>query len=385
MPLKVLIVPDKFKGTLTAQAAAQSIAEGWRESRPNDDLELLPMSDGGDGFGEVLRALFCAEARSVQTVDASHRRHEAKWWWAKNSQTAIIESANVIGLALLPPAKHHPFELDTSGLGAVVEAAAAAGACRTVLGIGGSATNDGGFGLARALGWKFIDAQGRSIESWTSLHCLEQIVPPSNSPAWPEIRVAVDVQNPLLGPTGASRIYGPQKGLRPEDMPHAESCLERLAQVCARDLQLSPASSPGDGAAGGLGFGLRCFLQGHLESGFELFANYARLEQRIESAQLVITGEGAIDNSTLMGKGVGEIAKLCQRRGVPCLGLAGTLGDNLRGARPTEPFQHVYGITPTLTDPDEAKRYAASWLRRLAVESARSWPKALTLPSETGD
>jgi glycerate kinase len=376
MPLKVLIVPDKFKGTLTAQAAAQAIAEGWCELRPNDGLELLPMSDGGDGFGEVMSALISAEARTVQTLDAAHRPHQARWWWDPGSGTAIVESANVIGLALLPLGKYHPFELDTAGLGVVIRAAASAGARRIVLGIGGSATNDCGFGLARALGWTFLDARSHPIASWSSMDRLTQIIPPSTLLDLPEIHVAVDVQNPLLGPTGASRIYGPQKGLRSEDMPRAESCLERLAEICTRDLKLVPASVPGDGAAGGLGFGLRCFLKGWLESGFKLFANYARLEERVGSAQLVITGEGAIDNSTLMGKGVGEIAKLCQRNGVPCLGLAGTLGGNLRGAQSTEPFKCLCGIAPTLTDPEEAKRNAASWLRRLAAESARSWPTA---------
>lgn len=374
MPNRVLIVPDKFKGTLTAHAAAQAIAEGWRESRPNDALELLPMSDGGDGFGEVMSALISAEPRIVQTCDAAHRPHQAKWWSDPKSDTAIIESANVIGLALLPPRKHHPFEMDTAGLGAVVTAADLAGARRLVLGIGGSATNDGGFGLARALGWSFLDKAGRAIERWVSLDSLEQIDPPKAWVSLPEIRVAVDVQNPLLGPIGASRIYGPQKGLRPDDMPRAENCLERLAEICARDLRLAPASSPGDGAAGGLGFGLRCFLKGHLESGFELFAHYARLQKRIESAQLVITGEGAIDDSTLMGKGVGEIAKLCHRKNVPCLGLAGTLGGDLRDSRSVEPFHYVQGITPTLTDADGAKREAALWLRRLAAEAARCWP-----------
>lgn len=374
-PLKVLVIPDKFKGTLTAHAAAQSIAEGWRESRPEDNLELLPMSDGGDGFGEVSSALLSAEERTIQTIDAAHRPYKAKWWWEPHRQTAVIESAKVIGLAMLPAGEYHPFDLDTYGLAAVVESACAAGARRCLVGIGGSATNDGGFGVARGMGWKFIDSQGQSLERWTQLDRLEHVIPSLASVALPEILVAVDVQNPLLGPTGASRIYGPQKGLRQEDMPQAERCLERLSQVCARDLRLSPALLPGDGAAGGLGFGLRCFLNGSLESGFELFATNGRLEERIASAQLVITGEGAIDDSTLMGKGVGEVANLCRRKGVACLGLAGTLGGGLRGSSNSGLFAGTYAITPELTDAGEAKRNAACWLRKLAARLASSWPE----------
>src|ERR1051326_6101233 len=144
MALKVLISPDKFKGTLTAQEAARAMGAGWHSSRPEDELELLPISDGGDGFGEIVSGLLQAEAQTVKTVDAAHRPCEANWWWHVASRTAIIESAQVIGLAQLPPRKYHPFELDTEGLGAVLTAAAEKRAVRCLVGIGGSATNDGG-------------------------------------------------------------------------------------------------------------------------------------------------------------------------------------------------------------------------------------------------
>src|ERR1019366_6080345 len=183
MPLNVLIIPDKFKGTLTAPppapapAAAEAIARGWREARAGDSLSLLPMSDGGDGFGEVTSALLKAKIQRAKTVDAAHRRCVAKWWWEPSTRTAIIESAAVIGLAMLPPKRFRPFRLDTSGLGAVVRAAAKRGATRCLMGVGGSATNDGGFGLARALGWVFLDGQGEVIEGWTGLSQLARIRP----------------------------------------------------------------------------------------------------------------------------------------------------------------------------------------------------------------
>jgi glycerate kinase len=371
MSLRILIVPDKFKGTLTAQAAATLIAQGWKEVRPHDALELLPMSDGGDGFGEVLASLLRLEPQTCLTVDAAHRPRRATWWWDNEARTAVIESAEVIGLALLPRQQYHPFQLDTFGLGAVVRAAADAGATRCLLGIGGSATNDAGFGLACALDWTFLDSTGQAITRWTGLSKLSRMDQPADRIQVGETLVAVDVQNPLLGPVGASRVYGPQKGLQPHDFAAAESCLSRLAEIVERDLGWPAASEPGAGAAGGLGFGLRSFLGARLESGFELFARYARLEDRIHQSDLVITGEGAIDKSTLMGKGVGEIARLCLKNGVKCLGLAGFLGDSLASGASIEPFSEVYGMAPDLARVEEAQRQPEKWLSLLAARAAR--------------
>jgi glycerate kinase len=370
MPLRVLVVPDKFKGTLTARAAAELIARGWREVRPEDQLELLPMSDGGDGFGAVLADLLHLEAQTTVTVDPAHRPREAAWWFDRGSGTAVVESAQVIGLALLPPRQFHPFELDTFGLGEVIRDVIVTGTRRCLFGIGGSATNDAGFGLAVALGWRFEDAARTNLTQWTDLAQLARITPPEPRLALPEVLVAVDVQNPLLGPIGASRVYGPQKGLRPEDFPVAEAALERLAVVVTQDLALDVAAEPGTGAAGGLGFGLRSFLNGRLESGFALFARYARLEEHIQSSDLVITGEGAIDPSTLMGKGVGEVARLSHKHKIPCLGLAGTLNPDLQKAPSLEPFSRLYGMAPHLTQSDAAQRDPHLWLPRLGALAA---------------
>ncbi|PYK65802.1 MAG: glycerate kinase [Verrucomicrobia bacterium] len=374
MPLNVLIVPDKFKGTLTAQAAAELIAEGWHEARPQDKLELLPMSDGGDGFGEVLGRLLKVEEQTVVTLDAAHSPREAKWWWDPKTRTAIIESAKIIGLALLPPNKFHPFDLDTCGLGAALQSAADMGAKHCLMGIGGSATNDGGFGLARSLGWIFLDEHEHPIEQWRHLSSLQSIYPPAPQKNLPDLLVAVDVQNPLLGATGATRVYGPQKGLRPEDFEHAEKCLSRLAEVVERELHLDAAAEPGTGAAGGLGFGLRCFFNARLDSGFDIFARYARLKERIRAAQLVITGEGAIDTSTLMGKGVGEIAKMCHNAEVPCMALAGTFrSSELMEQARQHCFARIFGMSPHLTTPELAMHDPGFWVPRLAADVARNW------------
>ena len=181
MALNVLIVPDKFKGTLTARAAAKAIARGWRKARPDDCFELVPMSDGGDGFGEIIGALIKAKARTAKTMNAAHEACAVPWWWEATTGTAVIESARSIGLAMLPADKFHPFQLDTRGLGMLLSTVATRGVKRCVVGIGGSATNDGGFGMARALGWEFLDKDRNCIEAWTDLHGLMSLRAPQNT------------------------------------------------------------------------------------------------------------------------------------------------------------------------------------------------------------
>jgi glycerate 2-kinase len=370
MPLRILVAPDKFKGTLTAAEATRAIARGWHRLRPDDALELLPISDGGDGFGETLGALLGGRAQTSQTVDSAQRPCRARWWWEPQSRTAIIESARVIGLAMLPAEKFHPFELDTFGLGALFRAAGAKGAKRILIGIGGSATNDGGFGLARSLGWKFLDRRGRRIERWPELHALAEVGKPPSRPAG-RVTVAVDVQNPLLGLRGATRVYGPQKGLRREDFALAEGCLRRLAGVVERKLGRDLRRAAGAGAAGGLGFGLCAFLDAKTEPGFDLFARQAGLLRRLRAADVVVTGEGAVDDSTLMGKGVGQLARLARADRIPCIALAGSI----EGTGPVGFFEQVHALTG-LVSAARAKARPAFWLERLAGLAAGIWNEA---------
>jgi len=367
--MKVLIAPDKFKGTLTAAQAARAIAAGWSSARPRDELRLLPMSDGGDGFGDILSSLIAAVAVTTETVDAAHRTITATSWLNERAGTAVVESARVIGLAQLPPGKYHPFDLDTRGLGVVLRAAAQRGARRCIVGIGGSATNDAGFGFARELGWQFHDAHGANISRWIELDRLARVSPPEQPPFFEQLIVAVDVQNPLLGPEGCTRVYGPQKGLRPEDFPLAERCLERLAEVLKQRHGLDVADRPGAGAAGGLGFGLCSFAGAQLASGFDLFAEHARLQERLRDTDIVITAEGAIDRQTLMGKGVGQIASLCARHKLPSIAFAGVVQDRDAAAKQ---FCHVYALTD-LTSSAQAMANAALWLQRLATRAAQQF------------
>jgi glycerate kinase len=281
----------------------------------------------------------------------------------------------VVGLAQLPAKKFHPFELDTFGLGAVLRAAAAKGARRCLIGVGGSATNDGGFGVARALGWEFLDRAGKTIHSWTQLDKLATIRPPKRTRWFEEMIVAVDVQNILLGAQGCTRVYGPQKGLRAKDFAVAERHLRRLAAIAEKHAKRDHASEPGAGAAGGLGFGLRFFLGARLQPGFDFFARKAELGRRLRAADLVITGEGAIDQSTLMGKGVGQIALWCRKLKIPCIGLAGTVL-----ARSESSFTEEHGLTD-LTTIKKAMEKPAFWLEKLAGRVASGWPQQIAKAS----
>jgi glycerate kinase len=366
--MRVLIVPDKFKGSLTARQAAQAIVRGWRKARPKDSPDVLPMSDGGDGFGEVLSGLLGAAPRRVTTLDAAHRPLRCVWWWQAKTRTAILEAAKVNGLAMLAGKGFHPFQLDTFGLGKVLRAVEKAGARNCVIGLGGSATNDGGFGLARALGWEFFGHDGEVLEEWWQTSELSEIRAPA-APLKPRLVIAVDVRNPLLGARGCSRIYGPQKGLRREEFELTEKCLGRLASVLQEQHGIGGANAAGAGAAGGLGFGLTAFAGAEIESGFDLFARYARLEQRLRAADVVITGEGAMDEQTRMGKGVGQIALLCARRGVPCIGLAGVVEESVRESG-------LFARTGALTERanlQRAQSQAARYLERLSEDTARDW------------
>jgi len=308
-------------------------------------------------------------------VDAAHRSCKATWWWSAKTKTAVIESAGVIGLAMLPKGKFHPFDLDTFGLGAVLRAAQHSNAKQIIIGIGGSATNDAGFGFARALGWEFFDRIGQTIEAWTQLDALAKIRKPGNKLS-ARIIVAVDVLNPLLGVRGASQVYGPQKGLRPEDFPHAERCLRRLVTVLKREFNLDFARAAGAGAAGGLGFGLMTFAQAKFQSGFDLIAQHAALQRRLRQTDLVVTGEGAIDRTTAMGKGSGEIARCCTARRIPCIGLGGKV---IQSAPIKKLFAQVAGLTD-LTSPAEAMRKPALWLSRLAEKTATNLVCKPSLP-----
>ncbi len=367
---RILIVPDKFKGSLSAVEAAGAIARGWAAACPGDRLVLLPMSDGGDGFGPVMAKALGLKERLIGGIDAAGQARKVGLWLDAESGQAVVETAQSNGLAMLSQGRFHPFDLDTRGVGALLLAAGQAGATSCLAGIGGSATNDGGFGLARSLGWVFRDESGSAIEEWTGLGGLVAIEPPA-SRAWPSVTVASDVRNPLLGVDGATRVYGPQKGMRPKDFVKAEGCLGRLAKVAAKMLGVDFSVTPGAGAAGGLGFGLMAFAGASIDPGFDVFAEATGLEAHIAEADFVVTAEGSIDKQTLMGKGTGQVATLCRRLGKPCIGLAGQLA---LGPAPVDPgdqlFWRLAAMVPDLASEPAAMANAVIYLERLAKQEA---------------
>jgi glycerate kinase len=273
---------------------------------------------------------------------------------------------------MLPRGRYHPFQLDTRGLATVLQAVAKHKVQTCLIGIGGSATNDGGFGLAVGLGWQFLDRFGRPLQRWTDLSKLVRIVsPPAPHPLRSlRVLVATDVENPLLGPRGATRIYGPQKGILPGDLGRAERALRRLSVIVRNTLGGHLDVQPGAGAAGGLGFGLTAFARATLQSGFDLYAGYAKLNAHLRWADLLVTGEGQMDASTLMGKGVGELARRAQSRHLPCIGIAGSCHD-----RPllAEVFVAIGSLTPERFSQREAMHRPERCLRQLSFELGSTW------------
>jgi len=367
--MRVLIAPDKFKGTLSATAAARAIARGWRRARPQDRLAFLPISDGGEGFGEVLRTALQARTLTTRTTDAAGNPRSAPWWWVASKRLAILEAAQSNGLALLDPPQRQPFQLDTQGVARLIQAALRKGARHCIIGVGGSATNDGGFGLAKGLGWSFFDKAGKPIERWTDLGYLHRLEPPAKPLPRCRFTVATDVENPLLGPKGATRVYGPQKGLGPEDLPIAEACLRRLASIVSITLHID-ATTPGSGAAGGLGFGLRAFLGAERRLGFDVFAEFARLDRHLRTTDLVLTGEGSFDRQSAMGKGVGQWVRRCAEAHRPLLLLAGRITPG--SVKLSESLPWARSLCD-ITSPDQALSRPAYWLEQLAMAAAKAW------------
>lgn len=322
--MRVLVCPDKFRGTLGAQAATDAIATGWRRVRPADELDLAPMADGGEGTAE---ALVGEHGRWVRTTVEGPLGDPVEATIGITSDgAAVVESARASGVALLAESRRDPRRTGTSGTGQLMRCALDEGATTILVCLGGSATNDGGTGMATALGARFLGADGAPLApGGAALTTLARIDLTGLDPRIPRTRVVglADVRIPLTGPNGASAVFGPQKGASPDDVWLLERALVHLAAVTERDLGSSPADEPGAGAAGGLGFGLLAFVGGRLRPGAVAVAEALGLERRVAEADLVITGEGTFDATSLEGKVVGHVLDLARTAGAPAAVLAG--------------------------------------------------------------
>jgi len=322
--MRILLASDKFKGALSAQGVARSCEKALEKVFPGAVFDVCPMADGGEGTTEAMVAALAGVWRETTVLDAQARPRLARYGWVPDTRVAILEMSAASGLALVQDLPLQPKQASTFGTGELLLAAMASGARKVILGIGGSATNDGGLGVAVALGWRFFRADGAAFQP-TLDSLLEAVRIERPADPLPEILVACDVDNPLLGPRGATRVYGPQKGV--QDFAWFEARLAHLARLAATATGADHQQQPGAGAAGGLGFGLLAFADGKLTSGFELVAAQVGLAERIRQADLVFTGEGRLDDQSLQGKGPVGVAKLAQSLGKKVVGIAGSVTD----------------------------------------------------------
>jgi len=319
----ILIAPDKFKGTLTALEAARAIRDGVRKARPDWQCTLLPLSDGGEGFVEALVRGSGGTMRSAKTIDPLGHPCVARWGVLGDGKTAVVGLAEASSLAGVPKNRRHPGRCSNVGTGLILRHILKKGFRTVIVGLGGSATTDGGIGLLSPLGFQFLDKEGQSIPlTGDGLARLERIVPPKKIPRACWI-VATDVASPLFGAKGASFQFGPQKGGTRAVNAALDHNLRRLARIAQRDLGCSRHQVPGAGAAGGCGYGLMTFLHAAPRSGFALVSEFLDLEKRIRAHDLIITGEGCLDRTSLAGKAPVQLARLARRLNKPVWALCG--------------------------------------------------------------
>ncbi|MBI2432233.1 MAG: glycerate kinase [Candidatus Hydrogenedentes bacterium] len=326
--MKIVVAPDSFKEALSAPAAAHAIAEGWRRVFPDAEIVLAPMADGGEGTMDALLAAAGGHSVSLAVTGPLGTPVEAEYALLADGRAAVIEMARASGLPLVPPALRDPRITTTRGTGELLAHALDHGVSRVLLGIGGSATNDGGAGFARALGYRLLDAKGCELPpGGAALLNLAHIDASERHPRLEEaeILVACDVDNPLCGPHGASHIFGPQKGATPAMVEELDAALHHFGEVLRADLGRDVSNVPGSGAAGGLGAAALAFTNARLESGVSLVAEVAGLREKLRRADLVLTGEGRLDGQTARGKTVLGVVRLASQAGLPVVALAGSL------------------------------------------------------------
>ncbi len=328
--MKIVIAPDSFKDSLSAEKVANAIAAGLADALPDAQLVTCPMADGGEGTVEAIVAAGNGQLRRNHVQGPLGEAVEAHWGWLPDSHTAIIEMAEASGLQRVPLSQRDARISSTFGTGELIRAALDAGAQRIILAIGGSATNDAGAGALQALGLGLFDAERQPLApGGLALSRLAHIELSGLDPRLADVRfeIAADVNNPLCGEHGASAIFGPQKGATPEHVRLLDRALGHFADHCAAVLPKDVRDEPGSGAAGGLGFAAKAFFGAEFRAGVEVVAELVGLAEAVKDADLVITGEGRFDAQTLRGKTPFGVARIAQAQGVPVVVLAGTLGE----------------------------------------------------------
>jgi glycerate kinase len=372
--MKIVLAPDKFKGCLSAAEVAAAMAEGVRRVDPAAEIDLCPVADGGEG---TVAAVVAATGGRMETRRVVGPRPDmqvdAQFGVLSDQKTAVVEMSAASGLALLPPPDRDPLRTTTFGTGELLlESAKLPGIERILLGIGGSATVDGGIGAAQACGLPVIlDGIGPAdLHEPLVGEDLERVVLVKHARGSPidrvKITVACDVTNPLFGPNGAARIFGPQKGATPEQIERLDELLKRLADRCGK---LAEANTPGAGAAGGMGFAMLAFFHADLKPGFDIVAEAVRLRDRLRGADLCLTGEGRLDRSSLAGKAAVGVARLCGEMKIPCAAIVGSRAEDLAGQ--DTPFRSVHVTQIKNVSIQESMQNARALIAARAAEAIR--------------
>ncbi len=376
--MKIIIAPDSFKDSLSAEGVAQAIAEGLAQVWPDAQLIQCPMADGGEGTVDAVLAACNGELRRQVVRGPLGDTVEARWGWLADSHTAIIEMAEASGLQLVAPGQRDACSSSTYGTGELIRAALDLGAERIILAIGGSATNDGGAGAMQALGVQLFDADKQALApGGLALAGLAQINLDKLDPRLARVRfeIAADVNNPLCGAQGASAIFGPQKGASAAQVQQLDAALGHFADHCAKVLPRDVRDEPGSGAAGGLGFAAKAFLGAQFRAGVEVVAELVGLDAAVRDADLVITGEGRFDAQTLRGKTPFGVARIARHHNVPVFVIAGTLGEGYEQ-------MYAHGVDAAFALPsgpmslEQACSEAPRLLRERAADIARVWRTA---------
>lgn len=328
--MRILVAPDSFKGSLTAAEAASAMARGLRSVFPEAEILEIPVADGGEGTVAAMLAATGGTPRRARVRGPLGDPVAAVWGVLGDGRTAVIEAAAASGLGLVPEGRRDPYRASTFGTGELVKAALDAGLRKIILGLGGTGTNDGGTGFARALGVRFLDVEGRELpEGGAALARLARVDLAGLDVRLgeTELLVASDVDSPLCGPSGATAVFGPQKGLAPEGVQALDAALGQLARIATRDTGREVASIAGAGAAGGLAAGLLWFTPAVIRPGVEVLLEVAAFEARLQDVDLVVTGEGRTDAQTSLGKAPLGVAAAARRQGIPVVCLSGGLGE----------------------------------------------------------
>lgn len=362
--MKFLIAPDKFKGSLTSAEVCEAISRGLDPPGTGIEIVSLPMADGGDGFASVLKRYCDTTTIYCETVDPLGRPIPASYEWEEYTKTATIELASSSGLTLLVSGERNPLKTSTYGTGMQIRHALEKGCNHVNLGIGGSATNDAGMGILAAMGFTFIDGEGRALKPLgESLSLIHRIVPPEELPSI-RFTIAADVTNVLHGPSGAAYTFAMQKGASPGDVKLLDEGLKHFAQQILGQTGVDVATIPGAGAAGGIAAGLIPFFEAEIVSGIELVVKASDIENILSGVDLVITGEGKLDSQSSQGKVISAIAKLAAAKGIPCVAICGKLDLDQREIK-TLGLAAAWEISPELSEEDSMLN-AAAHLSQLA-------------------